>query len=411
LLKKLFLLTLIIIQNLWSADSPQWRGLHRDGIYSEPNLLTSWPKDGPALLWSTDSLGKGYSSPAIANGRVYVTGKVDKNDVLFAFDLDGKPLWKTAFGQAWKSSFPETRTTPTVDGDRLYVVSGMGQIVCLDAKTGMEKWSVHAVEKFKGEYPRWGISDAPLVDGDLVFCTPGGPEASVVALNKSTGETVWTSKELSEKGSYCAPILAQWAGQRMLITQLENSAVALDAGSGKLLWRDQFSDYQKDPKEINPNSPLYHDGAVYLSSGYDNESTLIKLAADGNGFTRAWVDSVLDVHIGGMVLVDGYIYGANWVDNREGRWVCLQWSTGKVMYETDWVCKGSIISANGLLYCYEEKKGTVALVKANPESFDIISTFNVSKGSGPHWAHPVISDGRLYIRHGESLMVYDIRQK
>ncbi len=412
MLKQAFLFLIIFtIQNLWSADSPQWRGLHRDGIFPEPNLLTSWPKEGPPLLWSTDSLGKGYSSPAIANGAIYITGKVDKEDVLYAFSLDGKLLWKKPFGQAWKSSFPETRTTPTIDGNRLYVVSGMGQLACLDAKTGAEKWTVHAVEKFKGEYHRWGISESPLVDGDLVYCTPGGPEAGIVALNKMTGETVWTCKELSDKASFCSPILVEWAGKRMLVTQLANSAVALDAKTGKLIWQDNFSDYQKDPKDINPNSPLYHDGALYFTSGYDNESTLLRLSADGSSFTRAWIDSTLDVHVGGVVLVDGYIYGANWLDNRAGRWTCLDWQTGRVMYETEWICKGSIISADNLLYCYEEKKGTVALVKPNPKAFEIISTFNISKGSGPHWAHPVISDGRLYIRHGESMMVYDIRHK
>jgi len=412
-LTKKFLLffSFVVIQYSGAADVTQWRGPERNGTYAETGLLTSWPAEGPNLLWSTDSLGKGYSSPSIARGFVYVTGKTGKDDYLYAFDLDGQLKWKTVFGQAWKNSFPESRCTPTIDGDRLYVISGMGQMVCLDSKTGAIKWSLHAVETFKGEYSNWGISESPLIDGDLVYCTPGGPDASIVALNKMTGATVWTSKGLSESASYCSPILVVHNGRRMLMTQLEKSAVALDARTGELIWQDPFAAYQKEPKGINPNSPLYFNGSVYLSSGYNNESTLLELSKDGTSFHRKWVDPVLDIHVGGVVLVNGYLYGSNWTNNRAGKWVCLEWSTGKVMYETEWQCKGSIITDGRLLYCYEEKNGNVALVKADPSGFNIISSFAVSKGSGPHWAHPVISDGRLYIRHGESMLVYDIKAR
>lgn len=412
MVQKFFLIfSFVVIQCSGAADVTQWRGSERNGTYRETGLLTSWPAEGPKLLWSTDSLGKGYSSPSIAKGLVYVTGKVGKDDYLYAFDLNGRLKWKTLFGQAWKNSFPESRCTPTIDGDRLYVISGMGQMVCLDSKTGAIKWSQHAVETFKGEYSNWGVSESPLIDGDLVYCTPGGPDASIVALNKMTGATVWTSKGLSEPASYCSPILAVHNGRRMLITQLEKSAVALDAKTGELIWQDPFSAYQKEPKGINPNSPLYFNGSVYLSSGYNNESTLLELSKDGASFNRKWVDPVLDIHVGGVVLVNGYLYGSNWTNNREGKWVCLEWNTGKVMYETEWQCKGSIITDGSLLYCYEEKNGNVALVKADPSGFNIISSFTVSKGSGPHWAHPVISDGRLYIRHGESMLVYDIKAR
>jgi len=407
----LFVLLLLWSSSTWSADCPQWRGPNRNGIYNESNLLSAWPAEGPKLLWSCDSLGKGYSSPAVVKGLVYITGKVDKNEVLYTFDLNGKLLWQKIYGQAWKNTFPEVRTTPTVDNDRIYLISGMGQVVCLDARTGAEKWQVDAVEKFKGEFPRWGMSESPLVDGDLVFCTPGGSEASVVALNKKTGETVWVAPLAGQGANYCSPILAEYAGKRLLITQLSDAVVALEAKTGRLLWQDSYSEYQKDPKDININSPVYHDGAIYVTSGYDNESALLQMNTDASAVSRTWVDSVLDVHLGGVVLVDGYLYGANWLNNRDGHWVCLDWKTGKVMYETEWMCKGSIISANGMLYCYEEKKGTLALVKASPHSFDIVSTFTVNKGSGPYWAHPVISDARLYLRHGEALLVYDIKTR
>lgn len=402
---------LVVVHTSPAADCLQWRGPDRNGYYPETNLLTAWPDGGPKLLWSTDSLGKGYSSPVIAKGVVYVTGKIDKDEALYAYDLNGRFLWRKVYGQAWKNTFPEVRTTPTVDGDRIYLISGMGQVYCLDAKTGATKWSLNAVEKFNGEYPKWGMSESPLIDGNLVFCTPGGPNAGIVALNKMTGEIVWVAKELSDQSNYCSPILVEYGGKRMLITQMAESVVAVETASGHLLWQDKYSDYQKEPKDININSPVYDNGAVFVTSGYDNESALLQMNAAGTGVTRKWVDTVLDVHIGGVVLVDGYLYSSNWLNNRDGRWVCLDWNTGKVMYETEWICKGSIITADHMLYCYEEKKGNVALVKANPKSFDIVSTFTITKGSGPHWAHPVISDGRLYIRHGESLLVFDIRAR
>jgi len=185
---------------------------------------------------------------------------------------------------------------------------------------------------------------------------------------------------------------------------LEKSLVGIDAETGKILWSDICG-----KKNINPVSPLYYDGCIYYTSGYDDESVMYELSEDGTQITRKWVDDVLDNHHGGVVLVDGYIYGSNWKSNSRGNWVCLEWETGKVMYETEWIGKGSITFADGILYCYEEKQGTVALVEPSPESFNIVSSFKVTKGDKQHWAHPVVYDGRLYIRHGNTLMVYNIK--
>jgi len=288
-------------------------------------------------------------------------------------------------------------------------MSGNGRVVCFDAKTGEEKWAVDTLKRFDGKNIRWGISESVLVDGNNLMCTPGGKDATIVALNKMTGETVWTSKGLSEKSCYSSLILVERGGNRLVVNITENSLVGVDADTGKVLWVDKFEEYQEKPKNINPVTPVYYNGCVYATSGYDDGGAMLELSPDGSKVSRKWVDTTLDCHHGGVVIVGGYIYGANWKSNRDGNWVCLDWDSGKVMYEKEWICKGSITYADGMLYCYEEKEGTVALVKASPEGFDIVSSFEVSKGTGKHWAHPVVCDGRLYIRHGDALMVYDIK--
>jgi outer membrane protein assembly factor BamB len=407
----LILLIIVSTNEILADDWPQWRGNNRNGISKETGLLKSWPEGGPKLLWSNEDIGEGFSSMSIADGSLYITGLVDKQETLFAFDLDGKLKWKTAYGPNWKGSFPVARTTATVDGSNLYVISGMGNAACIDANSGKIKWSVQTVEKFNGEYHSWGIAESPLVVDDKVIFTPGGINASMVALNKKTGETVWQTKTLSEQHNYCSPILIQRGGKKIIASQLQDSFVGVDAKTGKVLWQDNYTNFLEDPKDINIVTPIYYEGHIYVTSGYDDGGAMYELAEDGTGIKRLWEDKVLDVHHGGVVLIDGFIYGSNWENNRNGNWVCLDWKTGKVMYEKKWFNKGSIISAEGMLYCYEEKDGNFALVKASPNSFDIISSFKIEKGSGQHWAHPAISDGRLYLRHGEALMVYDIRSK
>jgi outer membrane protein assembly factor BamB len=406
-----YFISLIVISQSVADDWPQWRGLERNGTSQEINLLKSWPDEGPELLWSKKDMGKGFSSVSIAKGRVYITGAIDEQETLTALDLNGNILWQTSYGSVWDGSFPEARTTPTVNGDQIFVISGMGRIACLDAATGKIKWTVDTVDDFDGDYHSWGIAESPLIVDDKVICTPGGEAASVVALNKNSGELIWQSKTLSELANYCSPILINRGSKKIIATQLEESFVGLESSDGSVLWRDKYEEYQDDPKDINVISPLYHDGSIYITSGYNDGGAMFDLTIDGTKIERKWVDQILDVHVGGIVRVDDYIYGANWEDNKNGNWVCLDWKTGKVMYEEKWNTKGSIITADGMIYCYEEKKGNLALVKATPEKFDIISSFKIPQGSGPHWGHPAISDGRLYIRHGDALMVYDIQAK
>lgn len=399
----------ILNQTLIAADWPQFRGPNRNGISTETGLLKSWPPEGPKLLWSVNDIGPGNSSAAIANNKLYITGMFDKQEYLMAFDLTGKMLWKQKYGEPWLRSYPDPRCTPTVDGDRVYVISGVGQLVCFDANTGAQKWAVHVVERFRGEYDRWGISECLLVDEKNVYCTPGGPDATVVALNKMTGTTVWVPIGVIDKSSYCNPIMIEYGGKKIISTVVEKSFIGIDCINGDLLWKETLKDFWPKNGSINPTSPVYHDGGIFITEGYNSGSAMFLLSDDGTKVTRKWVENTLDVHHGGVVLVDGYIYGANWKNNMTGNWVCLDWKTGKVMYEETWHCKGSIIAADGMLYIYDEKNGNVGLVKPNPQKFDLVSSFTITEGSGPFWAHISIANGVMYVRHGESLQAFSIK--
>jgi len=285
----------------------------------------------------------------------------------------------------------------------------MGQVACFDARTGDETWAVDVAKQFGTRYDYWGIAESPLVVDGLVLCTASGTKATMVGLDKRTGRTVWASPSLGEESNYCSPICGTLPKRRLIVTRLKQSIIGVDAAHGEILWRIRYADYQSSPHGIHPVSPVYHDGSFYTTSGYECGGALHRLSEDGRTVTRQGVDGVLDGHHGGVVLVDGYLYGSSFKGHYAGDWVCLDGSTGKVMYQEPWICKGSIAFADGLLYCYEEKEGTIGLVRPSPQRLEVLGSFKVPKGTGPHWAHPVICGGRLYLRHGDALMAYDVR--
>ncbi|HIE26731.1 TPA: alcohol dehydrogenase [Candidatus Poribacteria bacterium] len=416
----IYLLATLQAINIQASDWSQWLGTERNGLSKETGLLKEWPEGGPKLLWSEDGftsvnhvegIGSGFSSPSIANGSLYITGMIDNNEILSAYDLEGNLKWRKEYGKAFSKSYPDARTTPTVDGNSIYVISGTGDVVCFDATSGDIKWSVKAFDKFEGKHGSWGIAESPLIVDDKVIYTPCGEKTTVVALDKNTGETVWASESINDKSAYVSPILVERGGKKLIVGVTGDYIIGVNAANGKIEWQFNYKETSEKGRDINAVSPIYHNGYIYVTSGYDHGGAMLKLSEDGTNVSLAWVDSTLDTHHGGVVLVDGYIYGANWINNGEGNWVCLDWNSGKTMYEKKWHNKGSIIYADGMLYCYEEKTGNLGLVKASPEDFTVVSSFKIKQGKGPHWAHPVISDGRLYIRHGNVLMVYDIKAK
>jgi len=412
------LFIILFTGGILSQSVNQWRGPDRTGIYPETGLLAEWPKEGPPLLWTADKIGKGFSSPVADGNAIYITGIKDTTDYLTALNLEGKIIWQVPFGPSWTNSFPDTRITPTIENNSIYVLSGSGTLACINTYDGKIKWSFDAVKKFEGAYGEWGIAESPLMVDDKVIYTPGGPKTTMVALNKMTGETIWQSVSLDDSSAYVSPRLIQYGNKKIIITLINKYFLGVDANNGKILWKYEYSAlYPEQSLKIWPGAPktntitpLYKDGFIYITGGYNHVGAMFKLSDDASSVSLVWTDTTLDCHHGGVVLLDGYIYGSNWIDNGRGNWCCIDWKTGKTLYEQTWHTKGSIISADGLLYCYEEKGGNVGLVRPSPEKFELISSFKVPHGKGPYWAHPEIRKGILYIRHGDAIMAYDLRK-
>ncbi len=337
---------------------------------------------------------------------------------MVALDDNGEIKWQTPYGRCWKGPSPESRCTPTVEGDKVWVSSGYGDISCIDGISGKIKWSLKASEIYKGTYGEWGIAESLLIDGQKVFFTTGGPETTMIALEKTSGKVIWKSQSINDSPAYTSPLLISYAGRKIIVNVSLNHIFGVDASNGTVLWKINHLEALDSRKSVSvwPDAPaikcvtpLYYDGKIYVTGGYDHGSIMLSLNENGTGVSVVWTDTVLDVHHGGVVMIDDYIYGSNWLSNNDGNWVCLDWKTGKKMYEEHWKCKGSIISAEGMLYLYDERSGFVGLAKAIPGKLEVISSFKVKLGSGPYWAHPVINNGKLYIRHGKALMVYNIK--
>lgn len=408
----LFSTVILICQLLVSQEIAEWRGPGRTGVYNETGLLKVWPADGPQLLWSVDSLPSGYSSVSVANNLVFFTGIVDSSDVVVALDFQGKFQWQTAYGRAWDNSYNLSRSTPTIIDGKLYVSSGLGDIACLNALTGEVIWSVQASKIHEGAYGRWGISESLLVVDDKVIYTPGGDLTTMVAYNKENGKLIWQSESLKDNPSYTSPMIAEWGGKTMIITATQSYLFGVEPDCGNILWKFNIGVFAAGEWKANTqaNTPLFYDGKVFFTSGYDHRCVMVELSEKADAAYFVWTSDVMDVHHGGVVKIGDYIYGANWENNRMGKWVCLNWNTGEVKYESAWENKGSIISADGMLYLFEEKNGNIALVKADPEKFEVASTFNLPFGEGPYWAHLVIDKGILYVRHGGAIMAFQITE-
>lgn len=383
---------------------PQWRGPHRNGIFDETGLMKSWPADGPHIVWSYNSLGAGHGNIGAGSDKLYVLGMPEMNGVLYAFDFAGRLVWKKEYGPEWVENYAGTRSTPVVVGNRVYFESGTGTVYCYDAVSGAKIWSVDMFRKYDARKVNWGMAESLLIEGDKLYCTPGGKVDNIVALNRFTGKTVWTSSGNGEPSAYCSPVFVKHNNTFLVVTITSGSVIGVDAETGKLYWHVQHLHYH----DVHANSPVYSDGWIYCSSEYDriNSGLLgIRLSVDGKSVASIWRNENYRNAMGGIIVTGGYIYGSVYQRNK---WCCIDCSDGKIVYSSNKFGDGSIIMADGLFYCYSER-GEVALVKATPDSFDVISKFRVLMGNGPHWAHPVIYRGRLYIRHGTALMVYDIR--
>jgi outer membrane protein assembly factor BamB len=387
-------------------DWPQWQGPERNAISRETGLLQDWPdKQGPPLAWKITGLGEGFSTTSVAGGRIFGQSLRGNDEVVWALDeKDGKGLWAAVIGPRTNVDHPGARGTPTVDGNRVYALSIGGDLVCLDVEKGQTVWAKNLIKDFKGQRGGWGYSESPLIDGDRLIVTPGGKMATLVCLNKKTGDVIWKGVVPKGDGAHYSSVIAvTFNGKRQYIQFLAGGVVGL-SGDGEFLWR---YDHPHNGT-ANCSTPIYADGHVFAASGYGTGGGLVKLIADGEKVRaeEVYFTRQMKNHHGGMVLVDGYLYGSD-----EGHLTCLDFKTGEVMWAEGKAGKGSIACADGRLYYRNEGKGEIILVEVNPKKYVEHGRFNQPQRSGqPAWPHPIIANGKLYIRDQDVLFCYDVKK-
>ena len=386
-------------------DWPQWQGPDRTRLSKETGLLKEWPTGGPPLVWTANGLGAGYGSMAVAGNRVYLQGARGDNSFVIALNrADGKEVWSKPIGPVQtkmrSDRGPGPRGTPTVDGDRLYVLTENGDLACLKTD-GSILWQLNILKEFGGTQLQWLISESPLVDGPHVVVSPGGPGAGMVKLDKMTGKTVWTSKDLSDTAAYSSIIAEDVQGVRTYMTFTASAGVGVRASDGKLMFRYPNA----ANRTANVATPVYSDNKVFFASAYGTGGGLLNLTAQNNevAATEAYFTREMKNHHGGMVLVDGHLYGYN-----DLILTCIEFATGKRIWVDRSVGKGSVTYADGHLYIQGENN-VVGLVEATPVSYREKGRFEIPDKGKPSWAHPVVSDGRLYVRNQDTLLVYDIK--
>jgi outer membrane protein assembly factor BamB len=399
-----------------AGDWPQWRGPNRDGVSPEVGLLKKWPAGGPPLLWTAKGAGRGYSSMAVAAGKIYTVGDApstenDKDEYLLCFDVsNGKPIWKAKLGLPYRHNnkqWESSRSTPTLDGDSLYVLTGNGDLVCLETLGGKERWRKNMQKDFGGKKgDGWGYSESVLIEDQMVICTPGG-ETTMAALDKRTGKTLWTAVLPKKPGAGHASIVIATVGRtRVCVQTTAGFGLGVRARDGRILWTlDKFNATAVIP------TPIVRDDLVLLAAGYGRGGTLLRQVADDEGNVKVeevypLTRGLANKH-GGIIRVGDYIY-ADTEDS--GTPYCAEFLTGKLR----WKHRGaggsvSMVAADGYLYMHYAN-GTMALVKASPDEYKVVSSFKIpNSGDRPGWAHPIIAGGRLYLREGDFILCFDVR--
>lgn len=400
-------LTLIIIVFLYSCTNKaikisEWRGPNRSGVYNETGLLNQWPDDGPELLWKIDSTGRGYGSPVIYENRIFVNGEIDSIAYLFCYDNEGKLIWKSDIGYEWVKNFEGARSTPTVAGDLIYVSTGKGDIACVEKDTGRKKWSLNMINDLNGRNNVFGYSQSLLVNGDLVYCSPGGIDNNIVALNRFDGKLIWAQKAKGEVEAYNSPLIVKRKKLDLLLTFSEDHFMGIDGQTGNLLWN-----YPQDTVgTIHGNIPMVDGNEIIYVAGNGNRTEKLVLSDNDTKVSQVWKNTEFDNIMGGVVKLDNMIYGTG---HRKMYLMALDSKTGLI---TDSVkmFRGSTIAADNKLFVYTEK-GDMNLIDISNKTLKPTSSFKIKHGTKEHFAHPVIHNGVLYVRHGQTLLAYSIKDK
>jgi outer membrane protein assembly factor BamB len=386
-------------------DWPQWRGPDRSGLSKETGLLKQWPASGPPRVWLATNLGAGYGSIAAQGDRIFVQGLRGRESAVSSLDrATGRVVWTKVIGAGRSNDRgPGPRGTPTVDADRVYVLTENGDLACLRRQDGSTLWQRNILTDFGGRNISWLISESPLIDGNRVIVTPGGRGAGIVALDKMTGRTLWASRELSDAAGYASVIAADVGGVRTLMTLTDQAGVGVRASDGKLMWRHE----RVANNTANAATPVFHEDKVFYTSNYGTGAVLLGLTAASGAVTarEVYFTREMQNHHGGVVLVNGFLYGFN-----NSILTCMEFATGTVRWRHRSVGKGSLSYADGQLYILSEND-VVGLADATPDGYRERGRFEIAAQRLPSWAHPVVSNGRLYIRNQDTLAAYDIRAR
>jgi len=383
---------------------PCFHGPNHDNISPDTGLLRKWPEGGPPLAWKFSECGKGYAGVAIADGLIYTAGDFGDAEYVLALDLDGKLVWKAQNGRAWRGAMPGARTTPTYDDGVIYHMNPNARLAAYEARTGKELWAVDFRKDYGARPGTWGLSENIVIDGDKIICAPGGAKARFAALDKKTGKLLWANTDFHEGAAYCTGVVVTHKGVRQFITIMQRTLVGVDAETGKVLWTHPHTTAHCQ----NVTMPIYRDGLVAASSGHGTGTRVLRLSDDSTSVSEVWQGKELDNCHGGLVLLDGYLYGHGCRLYRRG-FVCVEFETGKVMWTERALNKLSLTVADGLLYG-NNHRGRVFLVDAKPIGCRILSTFTIPKKSREQTlCHPVVCGGRLYVRYWDELFAYDVR--
>lgn len=406
------LVLVIAVASVCAGDWPEFHGPNRDNVSTDKGLLKSWPEGGPLRIWEAAGIGEGYSTVSIVGERIYTAGAIDGDCVITSLDKNGKEVWARKNGPAWGKSYPGTRSTPTIAGGLLYHLSGNGNLICLKADSGDVVWAVDIMREYGGRSITWGLAESPLVVGDKVICTPGGEDVSMVALNRKTGEVIWKCKGKGDKPGYASPILIEYQGLSQIVTPMSEAIVGVRASDGKLLWRHPHKVYT----DQNITTPLFDDGFLIISGCVGKGTTCLRLRVSGDECSvgEHWHNATLDNKQGGIILLDGRLYGYAPSQNRSHPWVCVDFKSGDTIFQGSPVQSsykwknGCLTCADGMLYLYSDD-GKMALTRPMPDGFEVTGRLQI-KNWGPNatWAHPVVHGGRLYVRYGNRLGAYDV---
>ncbi|MDA3893106.1 MAG: PQQ-like beta-propeller repeat protein [Salinivirgaceae bacterium] len=398
----------IIGSQSFAQKIAQWRGENRDGIYQETQLLKKWPDKGPELLWFVEGIGAGYAAPSITTDKVVINGELDSLSYLFAYDTNGKLLWKSPNGQefmgnGFSGTYPGARSTPTIFDNLVYASSGRGRIACYDLANGKEKWNVDMVKDLGGYENEFGYSESLVVDDKNVYCFPGGPENNIAAIDRFTGNMVWSSKAMGDTTSFCSPILINLKERQILVTFSRHYLIGVDSKNGQLLWSYNIESFKWDGEHCN--TPIYADGFIYNVSAEENGNGTVKLelSPDGKSIKEIWRNKQIANGFSGFVKVDNNLFMTiekNWLKS-------IELGKGNVVDSLK-IKNGSLIFADNKFICYSTN-GEVKLIDYEQKKFEVVGKLKIEKGTSHHFAHPVLDSGIMYIRHGDALMAYKIK--